>query len=167
MQMWEDRVPCETNATQLLTWLNSIAGFHNYAADLHMHEQAVLTILVINQHKIPDIFRIFANRKFWMPNLRSSGIFKSVFRNVICSCENNSCPWRIDRPAVTVPVIQFAGIVVIRPPLRIHINEVAREVIRVCGDATRPHFGIAQRHALMMRIEIVTLPDENPPTQWQ
>ena len=147
--------------------LHAIAGFHKYAAGLHMNKQAVLAILVINQHEVADVFRIFARRKFWMPNLGGSGIFKPVFRNVIRGRENNSCPRRIDRFAVAVPVLQLARIVVILASLRIQINEVAREFIRVCGDAQSLDLRVAQRHAQMMRIEIVSLPDENLSPQRQ
>jgi hypothetical protein len=132
-----------------------------------MHKQAVLAILVIEQHEIADIFRIFAWRKFRMPDLGGVRIFKPIFRNVIGGRENNSCTGRIDRFPVTVPILEDARIVVILPCLPIHINEVAREIIRVCSDAQRLHLGIAQRHALMVRIEIVSLSDENLSVQRQ
>jgi hypothetical protein len=64
----------------------------NYPAGLHMHKQAVLVILVIKQHEIADILRLFPWRKFRMPDLPGLGILKPVFRNVICNRENNASP---------------------------------------------------------------------------
>jgi hypothetical protein len=85
MQVWEDRVSGEANATYELPRLYLIANFHNYAAGLHMNQQAVLAILVINQDPVPDVFRVLASRKFWMSDLRCPGIFKPVVRDVIRS----------------------------------------------------------------------------------
>ena len=123
MQVWKDRVSGEANATHELPRLHAIASFHNYAAGLHMNQQAVLAILMIDQYEVTDVFRIFPRRKFWMPNLGGSDIFKPVFRNVIRSRENNSCPRRIDRLAIAVPVPHLARIIVVLAALRIQINE--------------------------------------------
>jgi hypothetical protein len=125
-----------------LTGLHAIASFHNYAAGLHENQQGVLAILVIDQHEITNVFRIFARRKLWMSNPGGVGIFKPVFRNIIRSCENYSCSRRIDWLAVAVPVFQLARIVVIVAALRIQINEVAGELIRVRTDAERLNLGL-------------------------
>jgi hypothetical protein len=90
MQMWKDRVSGEANATHQLTQRHAITRPHDHAAGLHVHKQGVLAILMVEQYEITDVFRIFASRKSWMPDLRGLGIFKPVFRNVICDCQNNA-----------------------------------------------------------------------------
>ena len=77
-----------------------------------------------------------------MSNPGGVGIFKPVFRNIIRSCENYSCSRRIDWLAVAVPVFQLARIVVIVAALRIQINEVGGELIRVRTDAERLNLGL-------------------------
>ena len=69
MQMWKDRVSSEAHATHDLTLPHAITRSHGYTASLHMHKQAVLAVLVINQDAVPDVFRVLASRKFWMPDL--------------------------------------------------------------------------------------------------
>src|SRR5713101_8320671 len=97
MRVWKDRVASKTNATQDLTLLHVIHRSYVYAASLHMHKQAVFSILMIQQHEIADVFWIFAWRKFGIPDLGGSCIFKPVFRNIICGSENNPCSRRVDR----------------------------------------------------------------------
>src|ERR1039457_6681900 len=127
--MWKERVSSEANATHDLTLSHAITRSHGYAASLHMHEQAILAIQVVEQHEIADIFGIFARRKFWVPDLGAFCVFKPVFRNVICGCENDSCTRGIDRLPVSVPILEDARIIVIPPPLPIYIDEVAGEII--------------------------------------
>ncbi len=64
MQMGKDRISGEADATDGLPQFDVISAFHDHAAELHMHKQAVLAILVINQDEVPDVFRVFASRKF-------------------------------------------------------------------------------------------------------
>lgn len=127
--MWKERVSSESNATHHLTLSHAITRSHGYAASLHMHEQAVLSIQVIEHHEIADIFGIFARWKFRVPDFGAFRIFKPVFRYVICGCENNSCTRSIDRLPVSVPILEDARIIVILPSLPIYIDEVAGEII--------------------------------------
>src|SRR5438552_15976439 len=107
MQMGKDRVSSEANATHDLTLPHAITRSYGYAPSLHMHKQAVLAILVIEQHEIADIFRIFAWRKFRMSDLGGLRIFKPIFVNVIGGREHNSLSGRIDRFHVTVPLLSY------------------------------------------------------------
>src|ERR1035438_4654864 len=105
MQMGKDRISGEADSTHGLPRFDAISAFDDYATGFHMHKQAVLAILVINQYEVADVFRVLASRKLWMPDLRCPSIFKPVFRDVIRSRQNNSSTRRVDRLAVTIPVI--------------------------------------------------------------
>src|SRR6266700_3346188 len=105
-----------------------ITGSQEDAASFHVHKQAVLAILVINQDEIPNSLCICAFRKLWVSDLGRLRIFKPVFRDIICSRENNSGARRIDRFSITIPILQVASVIVILPPLAIQVNEIAREV---------------------------------------
>jgi hypothetical protein len=78
MQMREDRVSGEANATQLLTLPHAIARSHRYASSLHMHEQAVLAILMIEQHEIARypsdlcLGEVSDTRSWWPSYLQTS-----------------------------------------------------------------------------------------------
>jgi hypothetical protein len=42
-----------------LTLLYTVAATHQYAPRLHVYEQTVLAVLVVDQHEIADVFRVF------------------------------------------------------------------------------------------------------------
>jgi hypothetical protein len=85
MQMWKDRVSGEANATHQLTLRHAITRFHDHAAGLHVYKPAVLAILMIEQHEIADVFRIFVGREFWIP----SAIEATGLSRFLRSCYDN------------------------------------------------------------------------------
>ena len=54
MQMGKDRISGEADATHELPQFDVISAFHDHAAGLHMHKQAVLAILMIEQYEITE-----------------------------------------------------------------------------------------------------------------
>ena len=133
--MGKDGVPGEADAPQHLTLPDLIAKFDGDAAGLHVYKQAVLAIPVIEQNKITDVFGILAGRKFRIADARGFRVFKPVFRDVVGGCDDNAASGRIDRRPVTVPILERTRIVVIGLALSVHIDEVAGEIIGVCGNA--------------------------------
>jgi hypothetical protein len=60
---------------------------------------------MIDQNEITYIFRVFADRKLWMPDLRCLCILEPIVGYVVRHFENHTCSWRIDRLPVTVPIL--------------------------------------------------------------
>src|SRR5581483_3770955 len=91
----KDRVSGETDAAQKLALVDAIAWLYSDAAGLHVNQEAVLTILMIEQDEIANVFWILAGWNFWVPDVGGFGIFKPVLGNVVCRCQNDSCTWRV------------------------------------------------------------------------
>ena len=67
--MREDRIACEPDDPICCPSLTPVSTFHGDAVRLHVNQQAVFTVFMINQDKVPNVLRIFFRRKLWVSNL--------------------------------------------------------------------------------------------------
>ena len=138
--MWKDRVPCKADSTHLLPLLYMVARPHNHASRLHVHEQAVLVVLVVDKYEVADVFRVSTSGELGMSNCCCLRVFKPVVGDVIGRGENDPRSGCVDGLAVAVPVLQLSGIVMIRSPFPVNVYEIAG----VCRDAPALDVGVAK-----------------------
>jgi len=85
VQVRKDRIAGKADAAQELTLLHTIAGLYGDTSGLHVHQQAIFAVLVIEHHEIADIFRVLFGRELGIPDLAGARVFEPVFRNVVNS----------------------------------------------------------------------------------
>src|ERR1700739_2452110 len=83
MQMRKDRVSCKADGTHLFPLLYAITGTHQHAPRLHVYEQAILAVLVVDQREIADVFRVSTCWELGRSNRSCLRVFNPVVGNVI------------------------------------------------------------------------------------